>query len=335
MSEAATLFSADSHVIEPPSVWKGALEPSFWPGEGKMFQERAGGQDPAARLQEMGVDGVFAEVLYPSLGLKLFGIDDAALQETTCRMYNQWLIDFCKLDPSKLMGIGLIPAYDIDKAVQELEFCYAGGLKGLMVWQSPHPDLPFTSNHYDRLWGRAQELRMPLSVHILTGFNYSREMLEDVDKQDALTSVRGSVNLKLLAVVDTAYEFIFGGVFERFPNLKLVLVENEVGWFPFVLDQWDYYYHRTGKVKQMPIPHPPSHYVDRNVYITFFRDPMTPHLLDWWGTDNCMWSNDYPHGNSTWPNSRQYVADHLGKFSPEIQQKLVRGNAERLYGLVG
>jgi predicted TIM-barrel fold metal-dependent hydrolase len=335
LSGLENLVSADSHVIESPQVWEGALPPSFWPDEGRMFQEAPGAMDPASRLGLMVEDGVVAEVLYPSLGLKIFSVEDPELQETCCRLYNQWLIDFCALDPSRLLGIGLIPTYDIDRALEEINFCRQGNLRGIQVWQTPHPDLPFTSDHYDRMWSTAQDAKLPVSLHILTGFNYSAIMHELGAHQSIVESYRGSVNGKLGVVMDMLLDLIMSGVFERFPELRVILVENEIGWLPFALDQWDYYYRRFGRSSRpVPIAHEPSTYFRRQIYATFFRDPMAGRLFDWWGTDNCMWSNDYPHGNTTWPRSREYIAEHLGHYSPDIQQRLTRRNAEGLYGVI-
>lgn len=327
------LISADSHVIESPDLWRDALPSTFWPQEGKMFQEAGGAMDPAARLDDMLTDGVVAEVLYPSLGLKLFSLDDADLQETCCRLYNRWLIDYCAVDPNRLLGVGLIPAYNMARALDEIEFCRRGQLRGIQVWQTPHPELPFTSEHYDPLWAAAEDVQLPVSMHILTGFNYSREMHNLGVEQPIVEAYRGAVNGKLSAVMDMLLDLIVGGVFERFPQLRIVLVENEIGWLPFALDQWDYYYRRLSNYRPMPIREEPSSYFRRQVYATFFRDPLAGRLLDWWGTHNCMWSNDYPHGNTTWPRSRDYIAQHLGTLPDQVQRCLVRGNAEQLYGI--
>ena len=326
------LVSADSHVIENPDIWEGALPATFWPTEGRMFQEAGGKMDPVTRLSDMVVDGVVAEVLYPSLGLKLFSLEDAALQAICCRLYNEWLIDYCSADPRRLLGVGLIPTYDMGSCLEEIEFCRQGRLRGIQVWQTPHPDLPFTSDHYDSLWASAEEANLPVSMHILTGFNYSRAMHELGPKQPIVEAYRGAVNGKLTAVMDMLLDLIVSGVFERFPRLRIVLVENEIGWLPFALDQWDYYYHRLSAYRPMPISAEPSSYFRRQVFATFFRDPLAGRLLDWWGTDNCMWSNDYPHGNTTWPKSREYISQHLGHLPEDVQQRLVRRNAENLYG---
>ena len=150
----------------------------------------------------------------------------------------------------------------------------------------------------------------------------------------AVEQNRSSVNHKLFQTVDALYDFIYGGVLERFPRLKLVLVESEIGWIPFVLEQWDYYFKRfAGRSASLSITKLPSEYFHRQVYATFFNDAVGGHLLSWWGEDNCMWSNDYPHGNSTWPHSREIVARDVGNLSTESRAKLLRDNVARLYNI--
>ena len=119
--------------------------------------------------------------------------------------------------------------------------------------------------------------------------------------------------MKLFQSINSLYELIFSGVLERFPRLKVVLVENEIGWIPFVLEQWDYYFKRHGANREgLAIKKLPSEYFHGQVYATFFNDAVGGHILSWWGADNCMWSNDFPHGNSTWPHSREIVARDMG-----------------------
>jgi hypothetical protein len=86
-------------------------------------------------------------------------------------------------------------------------------------------------------------------------------------------------------------------------------------------------------VNPPPINKNPSEYFNRQIYGTFFRDTVAGHGFEWWGQDNCMWSNDYPHGNSTWPDSRKYIDRDLGHLPEDIRRKLVCGNVARLYGM--
>ncbi len=340
MSQLATdeiLISADSHVSEDPDLWVNNVPapfrdqaPKFPPrvvGEG--FQAQPGGWDPAERVKEMAKDGVSAEVLYPTLGLGLFGLDDAKLQEACFRVYNDWLIDYCQVALDRLVGVACIPVYDIEVGVAEMERCRKAGMKGAMIWQAPHPDLPFYSEHYEPLWAAAEALDMPISLHILTGHNYSKNGL----RARGVESYRGSVNLKTQDVVNGVFDFIFYGILHRHPGLKLVTVENEASWAPYYLQQWDYYYRRFRATNPPPIDREPSEYFFRQVFSTFFNDPAAGHNFDWWGVDNCMWSNDYPHPNSTWPNSRKVIERDLGHLPTAARNKIVRGNVAKLYDI--
>ena len=114
------IISSDSHVMEPPDLWKKGVPekfredaPLFPPHKvGEGFQKHAGGWDPHARMKEMEADGLSAEVLYPTLMLDLFALDDAALQEACFRVYNDWLIDYCSANTDRLIGIPAIPVYN-------------------------------------------------------------------------------------------------------------------------------------------------------------------------------------------------------------------------------
>lgn len=364
------LISADSHVLELPDLWEKPLAKAFGDRAPKLFYDekreswmfgstevaaqavgglfmaghrpeelaavrkagfaaaRQGGWDPVQRVKDMDIDGVSAEVLYPSMGLGLFCIEDAALQEACFRVYNDWLIDYCKGAADRLVGVALISVYDIDHAVQELERCKREGLCGAMIWQVPHQSLPFTSDHYDRFWAAAQNLEMPVHLHILSGFGASmhRQTLPGIER-----CRRGANQTEEIS--NALFDIIFAGVLERFPQLKVVSVENEIGWIPFWIGQCDKAFERHRSSVALSISKRPSEYFQRQIYATFFNDHVGGRLLSWWGVESCMWSNDYPHQNSTWPHSRDIIARDLGHLSAEKREKLVRSNVTRLYNL--
>ena len=321
------IISSDSHVMEPVDLWKKGVPekyredaPLFPPHKvGEGFQHHAGGWDPHARIKEMEKDGLSAEVLYPTLMLDLFALDDAGMQEACFRVYNDWLIDYCSVDTNRLIGIPAIPVYNIDVGIKELERCHKAGLKGAIIWQAPHPDLPFHSSHYDKFWAAAQDLDTPVSLHILTGHSYNKDK-----ERKGVERYRGSVNLKLMDIANGLFELVFYGVLERYPKLKIVTVENECGWLPWIVQQWDYYYNRFRKQNPPPITKNPSEFVHNQVYSCFFNDSVCGHNLEWWGQDNIMWSNDFPHPNSTWP---QLAQDHPARYRPSTA-----GNPDQGFG---
>jgi len=336
------LISSDSHVIEPEGLWKKQLPKAFQDRApdlgGRRKTDHPGAMDKTLRLKEMAADGVSAEVLYPTHGLRVLSLDEPALEEACARVYNDWLIDYCQAAPDRLIGLAILSVYNIEGAVREMERCRKAGLRGCVIWQVPAPALPFTSEHYEPLWAAAEDLDMPVNLHILTGHGEgkaSAPLQSSAPARDpAMIGDRRSVNQRLSQVMDSLYDIIYAGVLECFPRLKLVLVETEIGWIPFVLEQWDYYYKRHGSERHgLRLKHPPSEYFHRQVYATFFNDAVGGHLLSWWGGDNCMWSNDYPHVNSTWPRSREIVARDMGALRAETRAKLLRENVARLYNM--
>lgn len=327
------IVSADSHIMEPDDLWVKNLPaplkdkyPKYPPR--KSPGEKPGGWDPKARIEEMSMDGVAAEVLYPTLGLRLFALEDAELQEACFKIANDWLIEYCKVHPDRLVGIPMISLYNIKNAIAELERCKREGLVGCLIWQVPPEHLPFTSDYYDPFWEAAQDLNMPANLHILTGFNYSRF------ERKGLDVYRATVNQKLADAANTLFDLVFSGAMERFPRLKFVYVENEVAWMPFFVHEWDKYFIRHSPRAPVPaMKKLPSEYVNKQVYATFFSDPTGGRLMDWWGFDTCMWSNDYPHAASTWPHSRRVIAQELGHLPMDVFRKVVRENVLKLYDL--
>jgi predicted TIM-barrel fold metal-dependent hydrolase len=327
------IVSADSHIMEPLDLWDKNLSPALkekypkFPARNSPG-EKPGGWDPNARLGEMEVDGVSAEVLYPTYGLRLFALEDAALQEACFRIANDWLIEYCKAAPGRLVGIPMISLYNLKNAVKELERCKKEGLVGSLIWQVPPEHLPFTSDYYDPFWEASQDLAMPVNLHILTGFNYSRF------ERKGLDIFRTTVNTKVYDAANSLFDLVFSGVMERFPKLKFVYVENEVGWIPFYSHEWDKYFVRHSV--KMPLPYMkklPGDYIKEQVYATFFSDPTGGRLMDWYGQDTFMWSNDYPHAASTWPHSRKVIAEELGHLPKDVLRKVVRENVINLYDL--
>jgi predicted TIM-barrel fold metal-dependent hydrolase len=364
------IISADSHVIEVPDLWeKGMPEPlkeraprvyfddqrDAWmfgspevpvQAVGGLFMAgqkaenlesfrragfsvaRPGGWDPIVRIKDMETDGVSAEVLYPSLGLGLYCIADAELQEALFRTYNDWLIDYCQKVPDRLYGIAMISMYDIDHAIAEIERCKKKGVVGTMIWQVPDPKLPFVSEHYEPFWAASQDLDMPVHLHILTGFG------DSMHRQTSHGIKRFRIGVQQTREIEDAlFDMIFSGVLERYPKLKIVSVENEIGWMPFWLGQCDKAFKRHRHAEKLPIDKLPSEYFRRQVYATFFNDHVGGRLFSWWGADNCMWSNDYPHQNSTWPNSRDVIARDMGHLAAADRAKLLNANVTQLYNL--
>ncbi len=297
---------------------------------GTYADARPGGWDPAQRLPDMELDGVEADVLYTTLGFRLFWLKDAGLQRACFRVYNDWLAEYCSYAPKRLKGLALISLYDPKEGAQELARCAKIGLKGAMIWCSPPADQPYSSTLYDPFWAAAQELDMPVSLHAITGIE--RIPYEYEPEKRAL---RPTVTPH--EIEKSFSTLILSGVLERFPRLKIVSAENNCGWLPYYLQRVDRAFARfgpSGTVTPWPtkLSLKPSEYFQRQMYCTFIDDPFGVASRHWVGVDNVMWSSDYPHTASTWPRSRAVIERDFKDVNEEEKWKIVRGNAAKLYG---
>ena len=243
-------------------------------------------------------------------------------------MYNDWLAEYCSYAPNRLAGLSLISLYDIDEGIKEIRRCAKIGLKGALIWCSPPQDVPYSSAIYDPFWAEAQELNLPLSLHSITGAGPESRLPVNapIDRYISSASLNHEVQRTLITLT-------FSGVLERFPSLKFVSAENEAGWLPFLMQKLDQKQDEYRYLYPTPMTLKASEYFRRQVYATFIDDPVGVAGRQHISADNIMWSSDYPHTVSTWPNSREVVERDLMGVPEDEKEKIIRGNAARLYGL--
>jgi len=281
------------------------------------------------RLDVQDQDGVTGEVIFPSVGMFLHGHPDVDFGTACLHAYNRWLAEFCAKDPNRLIGVAQIPLRTIDEGIKELEAAKKAGFRTVMLPGEPlhedydHPD-------YDAFWEAVVDLGLPVNFHILT----SRRALEFT----TLGKNRGPSICNMTRFVrgnqDIIMLFVFGGVFERHPKLKLVAVESDVSWLPHLLSRMDtvyprYRYHESTATLSMQ----PSEYVARNVYLTMQDDYPVAQMTDLLPMNRVLWANDYPHGDGIWPNSRTVLAKMAEHMSDEHLRMMVHDNVAELYGL--
>ena len=295
---------------------------------------RPSGWDPVERIKDQEIDGVHAEVLYTTLGMTLFGLHDADLQRASFRAYNDWIAEFCSYNRKRLIGIALISLEDIGEAVKELERAAKIGLRGAMIWGAPPREKPYTSHEYDPFWAAAQELQMPLSLHVITGKKppKSEEERKKVRAARDQSFVRGYMNL-IHEVQRSLTDIIFSGVMMRFPKIKIVSAENDSGWIAHYMYRMDHAFDKFGALMSDPLDMKPSEYVRRNLWATFQDDPIGPMLFRFFGADNFMWASDFPHTDSTWPNSLKVIKQDFEGVPEDITRKIICDNAVKLYNI--
>jgi predicted TIM-barrel fold metal-dependent hydrolase len=238
-------------------------------------------------------------------------------------VYNDWLAEFCSYAPKRLYGIGLISLEDVDKGVEELERVAKQGLRGAMIWGSPPDDKPYSSPIYDKFWQAASDLSLPLSLHVITGKG-----------KESRVSFRhmSTAYMNLIHEIQrTLTNLVMGGVLERFPRLKIVSAENDIGWFPHYMYRMDHAYDKFNAMEKNPLPMKPSEYVRRQIWGTFQDDAVGPATYQIFGENNYMWASDFPHTDSTWPDSRQWITKNFTGVPENVTHKIVFDNAVKLY----
>ena len=296
-----------------------------------------GGWDPVERLKDQDKDGVVAEVLYATLAMPLFRLSDGDLQREVFRVYNDWMAEFCRTSPKRLIGNGLVSLEDIPLAIKELERCAKLGLKGVQIWSSAPEDKTYDLPDYNPFWQTAQDLNMPLSMHAVTGRARESTMMPDPAtgfmRSVASRSIMEQAVLGSHEIERTMMQLIFGGVFHRYPGLKIVSVENNIGWLPFFLRLAEKGYNKYKAIVPNAPPESPTFYLKRQFYATFENDAIGMSSYKSFGEDNFMWASDFPHRNTTWPNSRKIIDENFAGLPDEVRKKIVYDNVAKLFGL--
>lgn len=282
--------------------------------------------EPALRLKDQDRDGVQAEVIYGVLGSSgRLNDPEAALE--MLRIYNDWLHDFCKAAPERLIGLANIPNYNMQEAVGEAMRCAKRGVLGLDI--ANRPDMvPLWDEHWEPLWKFAHETGIPLHFHTIGG------------RSPDVTKFPPHVQRRIFAVHITGFQMhmsamlmglIFSGAPARYPNMKVVIGEAGLGWIPYVLQHMDLEW--EDQFKDLDLKMKPSEYWHRQFYATYQTDPVGIELLHHLGEDNVMWGSDFPHPDGIWPDSQEYLNKELTGVSPEVRRKITRDNAMRVYRL--
>ncbi|HZO08089.1 MAG TPA: amidohydrolase family protein [Myxococcota bacterium] len=300
----------------------------------RFEQVRPAAYDPRRYLAENEQDGVFGSVIYPSEGLVIFSVPNTEIVTAAMRAYNDWLAEFCAEDPSRLKGLAMLNVDEVDEAVAELERVARLGLAGALVTVKPPAWAPFRSRAYDALWAAAQDLSLPLSLHVATDRGDPRggDAAFTLDVKNVPPAV--FIN-KDHQVRQALADLILEGVFERFPRLRVGSVEHELGWIPFFLAQMDYTYTdrpARGEWHRFRDGLLPSEFWHRNCFASFQEDAIGVRLRDVIGVPALLWGSDYPHTESTFPRSREIVAEILADVPEGEARAIVAENAARLYG---
>ncbi|CUU59275.1 Predicted metal-dependent hydrolase, TIM-barrel fold [Parafrankia irregularis] len=390
------LISVDDHVLEPPNLWldriaakdrdraphlehDGKLE--YWVYDGKRLpttglsavagkakeefspepvtyaEMRPGCYDARSRLADMDRAGVLASMCFPSVtrfcGQLFYEAQDHDFALTCLRAYNDWMLDdWCATDRGRLIPLVLIPLWDPALAAKELARCAAKGATAFAFSENPVPlGLPSIHDrdgYWDPVMAAASELGMVVCMHVGSSSTIPK-ITPDAPFMANLTWGATRTSGAMLS-------WLFSGMFNRYPGLKIALSEGEIGWMPYFLERAEQVFDKQrhwvkrgvqfhpfrpreegGNTSRHDFAEVDVDTIDlralfrEHIYGCFIEDRHGIASIDEIGEDNIMCETDYPHSDSTWPDCIAVVKDQINHLTPEVQYKILRGNAERLF----
>ena len=291
---------------------------------------RPGGYIPDEHVKDMDIDGIDVSVVYPTVGLLLYSIPDGDLLTAVFQAYNDWLSEFCGAHPGRIKGNAVLNTDDIPSAIKELEHCVSMGLAGAVISVYPPQERGYFSSEYEPLWAAAQDMGIPLSLHVGTARASADQEFANLDTLTPAFIINAEHWVRM-----SLAHIIFSGVFERYPKLQIGSIEHDAAWVPHFLKRMDYSatqrVHREGwhDFSEML----PSDYFRKNVFVGFQADDLAIRDRDLIGVDNLQWGSDYPHQESTFPKSMEILDEILVDCTEEDKAKISGGNAARIYHL--
>lgn len=321
-------------------------------GELLYTEVRPAAFDPAARIPDLDADGIDQTVLYPTTLLGIPAVADHRFAAAVCRAYNEWLADYCRHAPRRLFGVAAVPQQDIALAVQEIRHAKTLGLVGIFL--RPNPSIgerKFDDPVYEPIWQTAEELDLAVGLH-----PYLLPDMPGACRYFGLGSTAGARELEgQTAVAHGDFRNVFftqaisnpfdmmatltylvcGGVLEKRPRLKVLLLEANGGWIVPWLERLDHHYEIFyADVPQMKMK--PSEYFRRQCWISFDPDESTLAMTadsPLVGAERIIWASDYPHPDAKFPGVTDAL-DEATDVLTEVQRARVFGlNAAELYGL--
>ena len=294
-----------------------------------LDEAHPGGSDPRARLADMDAEGIDQAVLFPTVGLYFWALDDPRAALSIARAYNDWLASYCAEDPGRLFGAAMIPVQDPAAAAVELRRAREElGFVAAFVRPNPCCGRSLSDRAYDPIWEAAEACAMTIAVH---------------EGSSVIVPTLGSdrpFNPLVLHAVSHSFEemlacaqLIAFGVLERHPSLRVVFLESSGGWVPFWLERLDEQGEGFGGFcPELRLA--PSEYFARQCWISYEIDEHTlPALAPFIGERRIVWGSDYPHHDATFPGAVSTLRRTIAPLASEVQAMVLGTNAAELYRL--
>ena len=295
---------------------------------------RPGCYEPKARLEDMDLNHVEASLSFPTFprfcGQTFAEAKDKELAEACVRAYNDWMVEeWCGDSGGRLIPLTIVPLWDADLAAAEVRRNAARGVRAVCFSEIPsHLGLPsIHSGSWESFITACEETETVICMHIGSS---SRMPATSGDAPVAVAATL-SFNNAMASLAD----WLFSGILVRHPNLTLAYSEGQIGWLPYALERADdvWLEHRAWAGVKDLVPEPPSTYYYDHVFCCFFRDRTGLASLEVIGEDNVTFETDYPHTDSTWPDTLQVAQEMMAGLPQATIDKICRTNAIKLFQL--
>jgi predicted TIM-barrel fold metal-dependent hydrolase len=285
--------------------------------------------DIDARLAALDSEGVDKELAFPNSILVLFGWPDREVRELCFRIYNEHIAEVQARSNGRIYGVGLINWWDADGARRTLGELKALGLKTFLMPLNPGKDedkrpIDYSSIAMDGVWEAIEDAQVPVSHHI-------------GESPPATPNEFNNVEIGMLQSMapfrDVFGKYVFGGVLDRHPGLRVGFFEGGINWVPSAIQDAQHIAASFEHLSDLDLQHDPQHYWDSHMFASFMVDPLGLEQVDRIGVEQVMWSTDFPHNESTYGYSNESLASVVSAVGPEQAAAIVSGNVKRYLGL--
>jgi predicted TIM-barrel fold metal-dependent hydrolase len=289
-----------------------------------------GSMDPKERVELLDREGLRAAILYPSMGLAWeCEVEDAELAQAYTRAYNRWICEFCADSSGRLIAVAHISLGDPEAAAVELESTIRAGARGAFVAPFTLNRVPHGHPDNDRFWAIAQDLGVPVAIHVMA----ENPRVRTYQRFDGMRQAQWFQNVLGAQGPQQAFYGLFQwGLFDRFPELKIIVLESGAGWIGASLDRMDAAY-GTALGDTVPLVEKPSFYFKRQCWISGDPDETAlVHVVEHVGNDRFFWATDYPHFDH--PGNYLEALEHLvAPLSETARNNLLGDSVARVYGI--
>ena len=298
--------------------------------------DAARGWSGEVQLEAMDVEGLDVAVMFPSRGLNVLvgpeggaRVADPRFAAAIARAYNDWLYEFCQAGPQRMLGAGMISVYDINDAVEETHRVVESlGFKAVFLRSNIVTGKAWHDPYYEPLWDTLERLRVPLGLHQATASSVPQLTRPWFGPLGGLQRAYGQPMGQMFAVGS----FLGGGILERHPTLKVAFLEANCSWLPWLLWRLDEAYELEGDLHMRELTMLPSEYFKRQCVASVEPDEVPArYTIDFLGSDNLVYSTDYPHGDSRYPHATESFLKL--PLSDEAKRRILWDNCARFYGV--